>query len=88
VENCVCLSRGVKVVGVTWRATTRIMAEVRDLVQRTENSCTGQVLGGRRSGGRVTSRAVCTLHVETRNTGFLDEPQNVDGLLVVWPQNQ
>jgi hypothetical protein len=29
-----------------------------------------------RSGGRVTLRAVCTVHVETRSIGFLVEPQN------------
>jgi hypothetical protein len=30
----------------------------------------------RRSRGRVASCAVCTVHVETRSTGFLVEPQN------------
>jgi hypothetical protein len=52
-----------------------------------------------RSIGRVTLCAVCTVHVETRSTGFLIEPQNqgrrfVSGLaskplgrfLAVWPQ--
>jgi hypothetical protein len=29
-----------------------------------------------RSGGRVTSCAVCTVHVETRSASFLVEPQN------------
>jgi hypothetical protein len=29
-----------------------------------------------RSGGRVMSCAVCTVHVETRSVGFLVEPQN------------
>jgi hypothetical protein len=29
-----------------------------------------------RSGGRVMSCAVCTVHVETRSTGFLVDPQN------------
>jgi hypothetical protein len=29
-----------------------------------------------RSGGRVTSCAVCTVHVEMRSTSFLVEPQN------------
>jgi hypothetical protein len=60
-ENCVCLSRGVQVVGAAWRAATRIVAGVRDLVQRTGDGRTGQVLGGRaveRSGG-----AVCGLHL-------------------------
>jgi hypothetical protein len=30
----------------------------------------------RRSGGRVTPYAVCTVHVETRSVGFLVESQN------------
>jgi hypothetical protein len=54
-----------------------------------------------RSGGRVTPCAVCTVHEETRSTGFLVEPQNkgrrfVSGLAskplerfsLVWSQNQ
>jgi hypothetical protein len=60
-ENRVCLSRGVQVAGAAWRATTRTMAGVGDLVQRTEDGRTGQVLGGRaveRSGGTV-----CGLHL-------------------------
>jgi hypothetical protein len=59
-ENHVCLSRGVHVAGAAWRAGTRIMAGVGDLVQRTGDGRTGRVLGGRaieRSGG-----AVCGLH--------------------------
>jgi hypothetical protein len=59
-ENRVCLSRGVQVAGAAWCAATRIMAGVGDLMQRTGDGCTGQVLGGRaieRSGG-----AVCGLH--------------------------
>jgi hypothetical protein len=45
---------------VTWRATTRTVAGVGDLVQRTRDSRTGRVLGGwavERSGD-----AVCSLH--------------------------
>jgi hypothetical protein len=59
-ENRVCLSRGVQVAGAAWRAVTRIMAGVGDLVQRTEDGRIGQVLSGRaieRSGGTV-----CGLH--------------------------
>jgi hypothetical protein len=59
-ENCVCLSRGVQVVGATWRAATRIMAGVGDLVQRTGDGRIGRVLSGRaieRSGGTI-----CGLH--------------------------
>jgi hypothetical protein len=33
-ENRVCLSRGVQVAGAAWRAATRIVAGVGDLVQR------------------------------------------------------
>jgi hypothetical protein len=54
------LSHGVQVAGAAWRAVTRIMAGVGDLVQRTGDGRTGQVLGGRvieRSGDTV-----CSLH--------------------------
>jgi hypothetical protein len=59
-ENRVCLSRGVQVAGAAWCAATRIVAGVGDLVQRTGDGRTGQVLSGRvieRSGGTV-----CGLH--------------------------
>jgi hypothetical protein len=59
-ENRVSLSRGVQVVAATWHAATRIVAGVGDLVQRTGDGRTGQVLDGRtieRSGD-----AVCGLH--------------------------
>jgi hypothetical protein len=54
------LSRGVQVAGAAWRAVMRIVTGVGDLVQRTGDGRTGQILGGRvieRSGG-----AVCGLH--------------------------
>jgi hypothetical protein len=57
-ENRVCLSRGVQVVGAAWRVATRIVPGVGDLVQRTGDGRTGRVLGGRaieRSGGAVRS---------------------------------
>jgi hypothetical protein len=60
-ENRICLSHGVQVAGAAWRAATRIVAGVGDLVQRTGDGCTGRVLGGRaieRSGD-----AVCGLHL-------------------------
>jgi hypothetical protein len=44
------------VAGAAWRAATRIMAGVGDLVQRTGDGRTGRILGGRaveRSGGAV-----------------------------------
>jgi hypothetical protein len=59
-ENHVCLSHGVQVVGEAWRAAMRIMAGVGDLVPRIGDGRTGQILGGRaveRSGG-----AVCGVH--------------------------
>jgi hypothetical protein len=59
-ENHICLSRGVQVVGAAWRAATRTVAGVGDLMQRTRDGRIGQVLGGRaveRSGGTV-----CGLH--------------------------
>jgi hypothetical protein len=65
------LSRGVQVAGAAWRATTRIVAGVGDLVQRTGDGRTGRVLGGqaiKRLGG-----AVCGLHRACGNEerGFL-----------------
>jgi hypothetical protein len=60
-ENHVCLSRGMQVAGAAWRAATRTMAGVEDLVQRTGDGRTSRVLGGRaveRSGG-----AMCDLHL-------------------------
>jgi hypothetical protein len=60
-KNRVCLSHGVQVAGVAWRAAMKTVAGVGDLVQRTGDGHTGRVLGGRavkRSGG-----AVCGLHL-------------------------
>jgi hypothetical protein len=60
-ENRVCLSRGVQVAGAAWRAATRTMTAVGDLVQRIRNDRTGRVLGARaveRSGDTV-----CDLHL-------------------------
>jgi hypothetical protein len=70
-ENHVCLSHGVQVAGAAWRAVTRIMVGVGDLVQRTGDGHIGRVLGGQaieRSGG-----AVCGLQRASRDEerGFL-----------------
>jgi hypothetical protein len=46
-ENHVCLSRGVQLVGAVWHATTRIVVGVGDLVQRIGNGRTDRVLSGR-----------------------------------------
>jgi hypothetical protein len=54
------LSRGVQVAGVAWRAATRIVTRVGDLMQRTRDDHTGRVLDGlaiERSSGTV-----CGLH--------------------------
>jgi hypothetical protein len=59
-ENHICLSRGVQLAGAACRAVTRIVAGIRDLVQRTGDGHTGRILGGRaieRSGDTV-----CGLH--------------------------
>jgi hypothetical protein len=49
-ENHACFSRGVQVTGVAWWAATRIMAGVEDLVQRTGDGHTGQILSGQTIG--------------------------------------
>jgi hypothetical protein len=56
VENRVCLSCDVQVAGAAWRAATRIVAGVGDLVHRTGDGRRSRVLGGRvieRSGDAV-----------------------------------
>jgi hypothetical protein len=65
------LSRDVQEAGATWRAATRTVARVGDLVQRIEDDRTGRVLGCRaveRSGD-----AVCGLHLARgdQKRGFL-----------------
>jgi hypothetical protein len=59
-ENRICLSHSVQVAGVAWCAATRIMTGVGDLVQRTRDGRTCQILGVRaieRSGD-----SMCDLH--------------------------
>jgi hypothetical protein len=46
-ENHVFLSRGVQVVGAAWRAVTRTVVGVEDLVQRIGDGRTGRELNGR-----------------------------------------
>jgi hypothetical protein len=50
----------VQVAGAAWRAVTRIMVGVGDLVQRTRDGCTGRVLGGRAI--ERSDDVVCGLH--------------------------
>jgi hypothetical protein len=59
-ENCVCLSRGVQVVGAAWHAVMRIMVGVGNMLQRTRDGRTGRVLGGRAI--ESSDGAVCSLH--------------------------
>jgi hypothetical protein len=59
-ENHVCLSRGVQVASVKWWVVTRIVLGVEDLVQRTGDSRTGRVLGGRKI--ERSDDAVCDMH--------------------------
>jgi hypothetical protein len=59
-ENRVCLSHGVQVTGAAWHAATRIVAGVGDLLQRTGDGYTCQVLGGRMI--ERSSSIVCDLH--------------------------
>jgi hypothetical protein len=64
-------SSGVQVASAAWCVATRIIAGVGDLVQRTRDDRTGQILGGRaieRSGDTV-----CDLHCARRDEecGFL-----------------
>jgi hypothetical protein len=54
----------------------RIVAGVGDLVQGTGMVAQVRYSVVERSRGRVAPCAVCTVHVETRSTGFLVEPQN------------
>jgi hypothetical protein len=64
-KNRVSLSRGVQVAGVTWRAATRTVAGVGDLLQRSGDGHTGRVLSDRaveRSGGTV-----CGQHLARRD---------------------
>jgi hypothetical protein len=51
----------VQVVGATWRAATRTMAGVGDLVQRTGDGHTDRVLGDRTV--ERSDDAVCGLHL-------------------------
>jgi hypothetical protein len=51
----------VQVAGEAWRAVTRTVAGVGDLVQRTRDGRTGRVLG--RQAVERSGRAVCGLHL-------------------------
>jgi hypothetical protein len=61
---------------------TMVMVGVGDLVQKTEDGCTGWVLGGRAIERSVALCAVYTVHIEMRRVGFLVELQNQGGRFV------
>jgi hypothetical protein len=70
------LSHGVQLAGAAWRAVTRIMVGVGDLVRGPGMVAhVGYSMIGR-SKGRVAPCAVGTMHVKMRRAGFLVEPQN------------
>jgi hypothetical protein len=56
------------VAGAAWRAVTRIVTGVGDLVQRTEDGRIGQVLGGRTI--ERSSGTVCGLHCARRDEEY------------------
>jgi hypothetical protein len=72
VENRVCLSRGVQMIGTTWRAVTRIVTRVGGLLQRTEDdqAHVGYSVAGRMR-GQVTLCVVCTIYKKTTSVSFL-----------------
>jgi hypothetical protein len=87
VENHVCLSHGVQVTVMTWRAVMRIMAGVGDLVQITgdgQTQASNSVV--EQSRGWVTLCAVCIVRWGARVSWF-GLKTKVDDLSVIWPQN-
>jgi hypothetical protein len=59
-ENHVCLSHGMQLAGAAWYAATRIVTEIGDWVQRTEDGRIGRILGGRAI--EMSGNVVCGLH--------------------------
>jgi hypothetical protein len=82
-ENHVCLSRDLQVAGAAWRAATRTMAGVGDLVQRIEDGSTGQVLGGRAVRWRRVRSAPGTWRLGAW-ISWLSLKIKVDGFSSVW----
>jgi hypothetical protein len=83
-ENHVCLSRGVQVVSVKWWVVTRIVLGVEDLVQRTGDSRTGRVLGGRKI--ERSDDVVCDLHRARgdEKRGFLGSTSKQRSIVCQW----
>jgi hypothetical protein len=69
---------------VTWRAATRIMAGVGDLVQKTEDGRTGRLLGGQAI--KRSDNAVCGLHYarEDEEHGFLGSTSKPKSTVCQW----
>jgi hypothetical protein len=59
-KNRVCLSRSVQVAGAAYRAATRTVAGVGDLIQRTGDGRTCRIFGGRVV--EMSDDVVCDLH--------------------------
>jgi hypothetical protein len=83
-ENHICLSRGVQLVGMAWWVATRIVVGVGDLVQRNRDGLTDRVLGGRmieRSGD-----AMCGLHRARgdKERGFLGSASKPRSTVYQW----
>jgi hypothetical protein len=71
VENHVRLSRGVQLVGATWRAAMKIVARVGDLVQRTGDGRISQILSSQTI--ERSDDVMCDLYCahEDKKRGFL-----------------
>jgi hypothetical protein len=91
----------VQVAGAAWRAVTRVMAGVGDLVQRTEDGRIGRVLGGRaieRSGSTVYGLHRARGDEERGFLGCVSKPRSTvcewfvlkttPTVSPVWPQNR
>jgi hypothetical protein len=84
VENRICLSRDVQVVGAAWRPAMRIVAGVGDLMQRTRDDRTGRILGDRTT--ERSGDAVCGLHRarEGDEHGFLGSASKPRSTVCQW----
>jgi hypothetical protein len=77
------------VAGAAWRAATRTMAGVGDLVQRIGDSRIGRVPGGR-AVERSVNETLAYMQLQEKVgawVSWLSLKTKVDGLSVVWPQN-
>jgi hypothetical protein len=78
-ENRVCLSHGVHLVGAAWRAVMRTVARVGDLVQKIGDGRIGRVLSGREVGWHRVRAAPGTWRLGVR-VSWLSLKTMVDGL--------